>query len=241
MAICPSGHDSEATDYCDICGLQIRSGESATPATESADEPCPVCGEPRTGRFCEGCSYDFVAGVPHAAAAGTATGTLTASTPAPAMAETMAMATPTLPNTTPPPVQVAVESAWTATVSADRTYYETMRSEDDEIEFPAYCPDRTFPLQGAQVRVGRYSASKGIDPEIDLAGPPQDPGISHLHFLIVAQPGNGWAVIDLGSTNGTRINGAEDPIPHGTTVPLRSGDRIHLGAWTTLTVLSAET
>lgn len=224
MAICPSGHDSEATDYCDVCGLQIRSGESAPPVTESAAEPCPVCGEPRTGRFCEGCSYDFVAGIP----------------PAAAMVETVAMATPTLPNTTPPAVEAPPGSAWTATVSADRTYYDTMRSEDDDIEFPAYCPERTFPLQGAQVRVGRYSASKGIDPEIDLAGPPQDPGISHLHFLIVAQPGNGWAVIDLGSTNGTRINGAEDPIPHGTTVPLHSGDRIHLGAWTTLTVRSAE-
>ncbi|MEC3953562.1 FHA domain-containing protein [Nocardia sp. CDC153] len=86
------------------------------------------------------------------------------------------------------------------------------------------------------MRVGRFSASKGIAPEIDLTGPPQDPGVSHLHVLLLSRPENGWAILDLASTNGTRLNDATDPIPRGETVPVRSGDRIHVGAWTTLTL-----
>ncbi|MEU6585741.1 FHA domain-containing protein [Nocardia sp. NPDC046763] len=213
MLTCPAGHDSVSTDYCDVCGLLMEAGEKPAPAPEPAAMPCPVCGEPQTGRFCEGCSYDFVAAGP---------------------APTVVAPAPTViaPLLTPQPSG----TAWTVTVFADREYFDTMRSEDDDVEFPAYCPERVFALRGAQVRVGRFSASKGIDPEIDLTGPPHDPGVSHLHVLFVAQPGNGWAIIDLGSTNGTRVNAAADPIPRGQAVPVRSGDRIHLGAWTTLTL-----
>ncbi|MGW4248427.1 FHA domain-containing protein [Nocardia sp. NPDC004722] len=210
MQTCPAGHDSASTDYCDVCGLLMGAAAKPTPAPEPVGAPCPVCGEPQTGRFCEGCSYDFVAG--------------------------SGPATPVAPPTVVAPVYSAPEYRWTATVFADRDYFESMRAEDDDVEFPAYCPERVFALGGAQVRVGRFSASKGIAPEIDLAGPPQDPGISHLHVLFVAQPENRWAIIDLGSTNGTRVNAAADPIPRGQAVPVCSGDRIHLGAWTTLTV-----
>lgn len=215
MLTCPAGHDSAATDYCDVCGLLMGAAQISSPAPEPAGTPCPACGEPQTGRFCEGCSYDFVAGAPAVTVVAT-----TASDPG----------TPTVVPLSAP------ESVWTAIVSADRDYFDSMRSEDDDVEFPAYCPDRVFALHGAQLRVGRYSASKGIDPEIDLTGPPQDPGVSHLHVLFVAPPGNGWSILDLGSTNGTRLNAAADPIPRGEAVPVRSGDRIHLGAWTTLTL-----
>lgn len=43
-------------------------------------------------------------------------------------------------------------------------------------------------------------------------------------------------ITDLGSTNGTSLNGSDDLIPADTAFPLRSGDRIHLGAWTTITL-----
>ncbi|MFD0330538.1 FHA domain-containing protein [Streptacidiphilus monticola] len=46
-------------------------------------------------------------------------------------------------------------------------------------------------------------------------------------------------VIDQDSTNGTTLNGAPDPIPAHTPVALKDGDRIHVGAWTTITVLRA--
>jgi pSer/pThr/pTyr-binding forkhead associated (FHA) protein len=42
-------------------------------------------------------------------------------------------------------------------------------------------------------------------------------------------------VVDLGSPNGTLVNGGE--IPQGEVVPLRDGDRINLGAWTMITII----
>ena len=71
--------------------------------------------------------------------------------------------------------------------------------------FPAYCPDRQFTLTGEQIRIGRLSRSRGLVPEIDLTGPPQDPGVSHLHAVLLAQDGGGWVVVDPGSTNGTTL------------------------------------
>ena len=66
MPTCPAGHDSTSADFCDVCGLVIGATASPAPpvvtAPELPAETCPECGEPRTGRFCEGCSYDFVAG-----------------------------------------------------------------------------------------------------------------------------------------------------------------------------------
>ena len=46
----------------------------------------------------------------------------------------------------------------------------------------------------------------------------------------------GWAVVDLGSSNGTYINDDTTPIPANTPVPVQAGDQIHVGAWTTLTL-----
>ncbi|MET9486429.1 FHA domain-containing protein [Nocardia sp. NPDC006630] len=229
MLTCPAGHDSAATDFCDVCGLQLGAPEAAmhtaertTPTAEPLGEPCPQCGEPRSGRFCEGCSYDFVAGFPVATVAPLVT---IAPVAAPA---------------TPPPAPAPDESVWTATISADRDYFDTMRSEDDDIEFPAHYPERAFVLRGTQVRVGRRRASGGSGPEIDLTGRPQDPGISHVHVLLLARTENTWALIDLGSTNGTRVNDGIDPIEQGTPIALTSGDRIHIGAWTTLTLTSSK-
>jgi pSer/pThr/pTyr-binding forkhead associated (FHA) protein len=100
------------------------------------------------------------------------------------------------------------------------------------IAFPAYFPQRRFRLAAPETRIGRRSASSGISPEIDLSVPPADPGVSRLHAVLLRAPDGSWSVIDPGSANGTVVNGSE--IPAGQAVPLRDGDRIHLGAWTEL-------
>lgn len=128
---------------------------------------------------------------------------------------------------------------WSAVVTADRAYYEAVRAaggpEAARIAFPGYFPVRRFRLAGAEVRIGRRSGSTGISPEIDLSVPPADPGVSRLHAVLLSVPDGGWSVIDPGSANGTAVNGSE--IPAGQAVPLRAGDRIHLGAWTELRVV----
>ena len=131
-------------------------------------------------------------------------------------------------------------ATWTAVVTADREYFDRVvggvGADAPELSFPAYCPERRFRLSGAEVRVGRRSVSRGIHPEIDLTGPPADPGVSRLHALLVAELDGTWSVVDPGSANGTLVNG--DEIPTGEAVPLRDGDVIHLGAWTALRVTS---
>jgi serine/threonine protein kinase len=132
----------------------------------------------------------------------------------------------------------AAPGTWTAVVAADRAYYESVQAVSDQdaasIVFPAFVPERRFRLSGAEVRIGRRSVSRHIEPEIDLTGPPTDPGVSRLHAVLAAGPDRNWSVVDAGSPNGIVVNGKD--VPPGEAVPLRDGDRIHLGAWTVITI-----
>jgi pSer/pThr/pTyr-binding forkhead associated (FHA) protein len=126
-------------------------------------------------------------------------------------------------------------------VTADRAYYDRVLAaggpDAATLDFPTYCPERRFQLTGTEMRIGRRSTSRGLEPEIDLSGPPADPGVSHLHAVLIAEPDGGWAVLDPGSANGTQVNGGD--IPGGIKVPLHSGDQVHVGAWTLLTIVTA--
>jgi pSer/pThr/pTyr-binding forkhead associated (FHA) protein len=105
------------------------------------------------------------------------------------------------------------------------------------LTFPEDCPERRFRLSGPEMRIGRRSVSRGLEPEIDLTGPPADPGVSHLHAVLTAEPDGGWTVLDPGSANGTLVNGRE--VPAGARVRLHDGDRVCVGAWTVLTIRAA--
>ena len=77
-------------------------------------------------------------------------------------------------------------------------------------------PDKgqTFPLQEADAFIGRHGQC-----ELVL----HDPEVSRRH-LKIAQEENGWWLDDLGSTNGSSVNGQR--ITHQKAVP---GDRIQIG------------
>jgi len=127
---------------------------------------------------------------------------------------------------------------WTAVVTADRAYYDSIQavnaSDNESISFPVDLPERRIALTGTEVRIGRRSVSKGIEPEIDLIGPPTDPGVSRLHAKLVPAADGTWKVVDLGTENGITVNGRD--VPPGDSVPLRPGDHIHLGAWTRISI-----
>jgi hypothetical protein len=257
MPVCPAGHDSTATDFCDVCGMKI--GGAAAPAASAGStpgsaaptaaqpppgpaEPCPQCGTERSGQFCEVCGYDFAAGRPALAMTPAASVGAEPAGAEPAEAEPTGEVPVAAEQSAGPDPNVAVTgaagAAWTAVVSADRPYFDSVIAaggpDAASIQFPPYCPERRFQLTGEEVRIGRRSASRGLEPEIDLTGPPTDPGISHLHAVLMAQPDGTWSVLDPGSSNGTQLNGAE--LETSTPVPLHPGDRVCLGAWTVLTI-----
>ncbi|WP_369144282.1 FHA domain-containing protein [Streptomyces sp. R44] len=141
------------------------------------------------------------------------------------------------PQTPPQPQQPLV---WTAVIGPDREYFMAMMQrsgpEATGLNLPAYSPDKHVPLQGNQVSIGRRRHSTGESPDIDLSVPPEDPGVSHQHAVLVQQPDGSWAVVDQNSTNGTTVNGGEEPIQPYVPVQLQDGDRVHVGAWTTITI-----
>ena len=76
---------------------------------------------------------------------------------------------------------------------------------------------RTFVLERERVGLGRQE-------ENDLAIP--DHTVSRRHAEIFRTP-EGWRIADLGSRNGTAVNG--EPVQEA---PLASGDEIALGTFT---------
>ena len=128
----------------------------------------------------------------------------------------------------------SASTEWIAQITADRAYYD--RVAPDGVSFPATRPAPMVPLQSSEVTIGRRSESRGIRPDIDLSGALADPGVSHYHALLVRRTDGRYDVIDAGSTNGTTMNDEMTPISPSAPVGLSNGDRIHLGAWTTITV-----
>ncbi|MFR9796202.1 FHA domain-containing protein [Streptomyces sp. MS06] len=138
------------------------------------------------------------------------------------------------------PQQQGQPTTWSATIGPDREYFMAMMQrsgpEAAGLNLPAYSPEQQRALTGNQLTIGRRRHSTGETPDIDLSVPPEDPGVSHQHAVLVQQPDGTWAVVDQNSTNGTTVNGGEEPIQPFVPVPLRDGDRVHVGAWTTITV-----
>lgn len=240
MPVCPNGHTSRSADHCDVCGGAMTGPPraAAPPAADrdpapgpggdpGGDDACPQCGTPRSGRFCEVDGYDFETGAAHTARLAAAR----------AATRQRPFVPPRRRGGPHPPGPAAL-------IVADRAYFDTvmaqMGPDAARLTFPPYCPERRVPLIGDQIRIGRRSTSRAILPEIDLSAPPEDPGVSHLHAVLLAQPDGGWHLVDPGSTNGTTLNGGTEPIEVNRPVPVTDGDRVHVGAWTTITLLLQE-
>jgi hypothetical protein len=229
---CPNGHVSETTDYCDQCGVPLENRSVAQsagiepPAPASTAQPTEVEASHDTkpsvpATPCPDCQTPRVGSDKFCEGCGYnfATGESAASrAPAHAMSGTA--------------------ESWEALVEADREYFE--RAAAEEIDFPSHCPPRRFVLDQPKIGIGRHSPTRGTRPQIDLSGAPEDPAVSHLHAILLRQDDGSYALIDPGSSNGTTLNDDPTPIAPDTPVPLADGDRVHLGAWTTMTIRHGE-
>jgi class 3 adenylate cyclase len=96
--------------------------------------------------------------------------------------------------------------------------------------------EATFVLSRDRVLIGRHSTTLGVSPDIDLSGDLDDPGVSRVHAILERQPDGSYSLIDPGSTNGTFLNDAAEPVPPSQPINLRAGDRIVIGAWTCIQI-----
>jgi len=90
-------------------------------------------------------------------------------------------------------------------------------------------PGEVFPLSALRALIGRQDQAAGLTPEIDLAE--QDAGpepctVSRFHAEISRAP-EGCFVVDLGSSNGTTLNG--EKMAPGDRRRIAEGDLLTLG------------
>lgn len=126
---------------------------------------------------------------------------------------------------------------WVAVVGADREFYDRVLANGgpDMVDFPQFFPERRIILRGNATLIGRRNRGQGVEPDIDLGIHPSDRGVSTQHAVLRIRD-SGPTITDLGSTNGTSLNGSSDLLRNGEETPLSDGDRIHIGAWTTITI-----
>ena len=239
---CPAGHESAATDYCDVCGItmdpdatSLHAAVDAPADAGAADAPaapagtvCPNCQTANVpdALFCESCGYDFTTGsLPRPIAP--PSGTASSSGSAPASTSSAADA-----STAPP-----LTDAWVAEVWIDPDWYADQQSTD---ALPSPGLPLVVPLRHTSILIGRASRSRGITPDIDLSS---DSGVSRRHAQLTTD-GTRWWVEDLGSSNGTYVAdtvGAlpKTPVPTGQKKEIPVDGRVYLGAWTRITVRRA--
>lgn len=239
--VCPLGHVSQATDYCDTCGAPLdasappgssaASSAAAAPVTPPAPAPdapasgtttCPHCqvANPAGALFCEACGYDFTTGaLPRGASA--------LDLDAPVAGDTARRV----------PLAPAVPLEWVAELWVDPAWYAEQEADEP-------CPSPGLPvivpLTVRSVLVGRISRSRNIHPEVDCGA---DIGVSRRQAQL-STDGTRWWIEDLQSSNGTYVGLASGPLPTVPLVPgqrreLAEGDRVYVGAWTRIVVRRA--
>jgi hypothetical protein len=168
-------------------------------------------------------------------------------TPAPVVAEPVAPSPPAAPiepiapPSAMPPVAPAAPSPFTAPPASDTAVTVTEPPEELQpaavtVLAPPTGPRLVFdggmgeipvPVDKVEITIGREDPISGIHPEIDLTPfGGESGGVSRQHARLINRAGQ-WSIIDLGSTNYTRVDGVriEPGAPH----PLKDGARLQFG------------
>lgn len=231
---CPKGHSSTEADYCSECGTKIQGVlDTEADLVPSSLVPisaivCPDCSTPHessSGKFCEICGYNFVTG-----AHGEVPGLEEVETPTPiAIAPSLGEGEPTVKQ----PQSLSSGSRLPVV-------WELHITIDPALALPESPPApnqalMTVSLQQPVNLIGRTSTQRAIAPEVALDF---DSAVSHRHALLTQQADGTWSLRDIGSSNGTFVNGQE--IAAMVDVPLHDGDEFTLGHWTRIQLVSLQ-
>lgn len=212
---CPAGHLSTEPDYCSSCGAPMGASPSPPLAVASPPPParasqpraaCPLCASPLApeDRSCPLCCYEL--DLP----------------PLPPLRRA-----PDLPS---PP-------RWRLIVRVDPALDD---DPDPAFPCPVGAPEIEVELDEEEVTLGRGDLTPWPPSPAGPRGERErgrlslgDPGVSRRHAALQRAEGGLW-IVDLGSTNGTRRNGAA--LEAHARAPLQPGDEVTLGRWTRLLV-----
>ncbi len=224
MYTCPKNHNSTEADFCSECGAKIMGLGIAeltpnpislpTNTSSSSSVSCPVCSTPHeadSGNFCEICGYNFLSGAQ-------------GGVPFPAPVTEFQSIITLPPTTISPP---AATGQWQAIISIDSRF-----ATPDSPPAPDRLPI-TIPLTKPISAIGRTSQGRAIYPDISLDF---DDAVSSRHAILTLNPDGSLILRDIGSSNGTIVNGKEVGIMVDITI--RSGDEIILGHWTKIKLVS---
>ena len=121
----------------------------------------------------------------------------------------------------------AANKRWTVTIRVDPSLYIY---PDPQVPCPKDEPEKSCQIDAQETLIGRKSESRRVYPDICLT----DPGVSHRHFKLLRDPQGSLHMLDVGSANGTQLNGAV--VDAGMKKMLRNGDEVTLGCWTRIII-----
>jgi len=87
-----------------------------------------------------------------------------------------------------------------------------------------------FPMDGSNIRVGRFDPVTGTRPEVDLTLLDLKRSVSRRHALLVADDGSFLLSEEVGALNGTLLNG--ERLSTGEPVRVQDGDQLSFGGVT---------
>jgi CRP-like cAMP-binding protein len=92
--------------------------------------------------------------------------------------------------------------------------------------FISQATGNVFPVFKSDALLGRYDSVTGMTPEIDLTNEDQSRNISRRHARLVVKEGKHFLAEEIGTMNGTFLNGQK--LPNGVLTPIKDGDELVL-------------
>lgn len=92
--------------------------------------------------------------------------------------------------------------------------------------FIAPSTGNVFPVYKIDVLIGRYDSVTGMSPDVDLTNEDQSRNISRRHARLVIRDGKHFVAEEIGTMNGTYLNGKR--LPTGVLTPIHDGDELTL-------------